>query len=510
MGETLDFFRGRLDSMIDLQHPLAVLGTRLAWAQIEAELAPIWQRPSREGMLQQSLMADLFDLTSGGEGGGGILVGGGVSAAGRPRLNVRLMVSLLYLKNAFNLSDEALCDRWSENVVWQQFSGMQYYEPRLPCDPTQIGRFRTAIGEAGMEAILKATIDTAIVCKAIKPAEFERIIVDTTVQEKAIAFPVDSRLLEIARYQVVKAAKGCGMTLRQTFAKEGKTLRRKAGGYAHARQFKRLTRTTQRQRTILGKLIREVRGKLDVGALNIGTSPFTLSSLSSLLERADRIRTQKKNDKNKLYALHAPEVECISKGKARNRYEFGVKVSLAVTHKQGLIVGAKRFTGNPYDGHTLSAQIKQSNELVNASGKAIKEAYVDLGYRGLDADNPSVRVIHRGRIKSMTKPERKRLKRRQAVEPVIGHVKHDHRMIRCHLIGSLGDTLHAIACAAGYNIRWLMRAMLRLGLKGLFAPLNLWLWVILALRWSGIGEIRRRLFAVAASAAPERLVPVAE
>ena len=253
MGETLDFFRGRLDSMIDLQHPLAVLGTRLAWAQIEAELAPIWQRPTREGMLQQSLMADLFDLTSGGEGVGGIMIGGGVSAAGRPRLDLRLMVSLLYLKNAFNLGDEALCDRWSENVVWQHFSGMQYYEPRLPCDPTQIGRFRTAIGEAGMETILKATcdklvaatIDTAIDCKAIKPAEFERIIVPITqprtVREKAIAFAVDSRLLEIARYQVVKAAKACGIALRQSFAKEGKTLRRKAGGYAHARQTLELT-----------------------------------------------------------------------------------------------------------------------------------------------------------------------------------------------------------------------------------------------------------------------------
>ena len=172
--------------MIDLQHPLVVLGTRLPWGQIEAELAPIWQRPSREGMLQQSLMADLFDLTSGGGGiaGSSVLVGAGVSAAGRPHLNVRLMVSLLYLKNAFNLSDEALCDRWSENVVWQHFSGMQYYAPRLTYDPTQIGRSRTAIGEAGMEAILKASIDTAIVCEAIKPAEFKRIIVDTTVQEK--------------------------------------------------------------------------------------------------------------------------------------------------------------------------------------------------------------------------------------------------------------------------------------------------------------------------------------
>ena len=136
MGETLDFFRGRLDSMIDLQHPLAVLGTRLAWAQIEAELAPIWQRPSREGMLQQSLMADLFDLTSGGEGVGGIMIGGGVSAAGRPRLDLRLMVSLLYLKNAFNLGDQALCDRGSENVVWQHLSGMHRKHPQSRASPT--------------------------------------------------------------------------------------------------------------------------------------------------------------------------------------------------------------------------------------------------------------------------------------------------------------------------------------------------------------------------------------
>ena len=184
-----------------------------------------------------------------------------------------------------------------------------------------------------------------------------------------------------------------------------------------------------------------------------------------------------------------------------------MKVSLAVTHQQGLIVGAKRFTGNPFDGHTLAAQIKQANTLINTTGKVVHEAYVDLGYRGVDADNPGVRVMHRGRIKSMTKLERKRLKRRQAVEPVIGHVKHDHRMIRCHLIGSLGDALHAIACAAGYNIRWLMRAMLRLGLKGLFAPLNLWLWVTLTLRWSAIGEIRRRSITVKASPVRKRHLP---
>jgi transposase, IS5 family len=470
-AQTADFFRARLDSMIDLRHPLAVLATRLPWAQLETSLAPIWQRASREGVLSED--ADLFGL-------GGTRVAAGVSYAGRPRLPIRLMCSLLYLKHAFNLSDEDTCARWAENVVWQYFSGMDYYEPRLPCDATQIGRFRVSIGEAGMETILKATIDTAVATNAIKPVEFERVIVDTTVQEKAIAYPTDARLLEIARHKIVKAAKVAGINMRQTFAKEGKALRFKSGGYAHAKQFKRLKRVLKRQRTIVGILIREVRGKM-AAATPVGgeassspnatntTHTTALSSLTTLLERAERIRTQQPKDKHKLYALHAPEVECISKGKARNRYEFGVKVSLALTHQQGLMVGAKRFAGNPFDGHTLQAQLAQCNALIEGAGKSIKQAFVDLGYRGVDADNPGVQVVHRGRIKSMSKAEKKQLKRRQAIEPAIGHTKHDNRMIRCHLKGSLGDALHAISCAAGYNIRWLMRAILRLGLTGLFA-----------------------------------------
>jgi IS5 family transposase len=196
-----------------------------------------------------------------------------------------------------------------------------YYEPRLPCDATQIGRFRKTIGEAGVEELLKATIDTAVTEKAVRPSEFERIIVDSTVQEKAIAHPVDSRLLEIARAKVVLAAKRAGIVLKQTFVKEGKELRRKAGGYTHAKQFKRLRRTVKRQRTILGIILREIERKLPTATTN---SPLTLTRLKTLMERAERIRTQQPKDKNKLYALHAPEVECIGKGKARKPYEFGV------------------------------------------------------------------------------------------------------------------------------------------------------------------------------------------
>ncbi len=182
-------------------------------------------------------------------------------------------------------------------------------------------------------------------------------------------------------------------------------------------------------------------------------------------------------------------MECISKGKARNRYEFGVKVSLAVTHKQGLMVGAKRFVGNPFDGHTLAAQISQCNELIQAAGSEVKQAFVDLGYRGVDVDNPGIDVIHRGRIRSMSERQKRQLKRRQAIEPAIGHIKHDNRMIRCYLKGSVGDALHAISCAAGYNIRWLMRAIMRLGLKGLFAFAFLAAWLI-DTRRSGSAKLR--------------------
>jgi IS5 family transposase len=469
---TPDFFRSRLDQMIDLRHPLAVLATRLPWASIEAAVAPQLARQAKPA--KRVVGEDLVGAFDGE-------FGGGISAAGRPRLPVRLMVSLIYLKNSFNLSDEELVERWAENVQWQFFGGMDYYEPRLPCDATQIGRFRRLLGEDGLEQLLKATIECAVQIKAVRPADLERVIVDSTVQSKAIAHPVDSRLLEIARHKVVSAAKRAGIALKQTYAHEGKTLRRKAGGYAHAKQFKRLRKTLKRQRTILGVVMREVQRKLDAdktaaagGApAHAASSPkAALGDLATLLERAERIRTQQRNTKNKLYALHAPEVECISKGKARNPYEFGVKVSLAVTHKHGLMVGARSFPGNPYDGHVLSAQLEQTTNLLQDTGRAPKQVIVDLGYRGVDADNPGVQIIHRGKYKSLTDHEKRLLKRRQAIEPLIGHTKSDHRMDRCWLQGAMGDALHALTCAAGYNFRWLLRAIARLGLGGLFCAFS--------------------------------------
>jgi IS5 family transposase len=209
---TDDFFRARLEQMIDRRHPLAVLARRIPWGELAVALSPSFERRDREGRVVA--VNDLFGLSL-------QTVGGGVSAAGRPRLPIRLMASLLYLKHAFNFSDEELVERWSENVVWQYFSGREYYEPRLPCDATQVGRFRKAIGEAGVEELLRATVDTAVVTKAVRPQEFERIIVDTTVQEKAIAHPVDSRWLEIARAKMVQAAKSGGDLLEANLRPRG-------------------------------------------------------------------------------------------------------------------------------------------------------------------------------------------------------------------------------------------------------------------------------------------------
>lgn len=460
---TPDFFRARLDAMVDMRHPLVVLAARLPWPRIEQALASKFERQRRPKM--QGVVEDLL-------GEHVLEFGGGVSNAGRPRLSIRLMASLLYLKNSFNLSDEELVQRWSENLYWQFFSGLEYFEPCLPCDATQIGRFRRAIGEEGLELLLKSTIETAVDIKAVKPAELERVIVDTTVQEKAIAHPVDSRLLEIARHKVVSAARRAGIALKQTFAKQSKELRRRAGGYAHAKQFRRLKKTVKRQHTILGVVMREVQRKLDAltASMAAGNQPVdappsatAIGSLRMWLERAERIRTQQRHDKNKLYALHAPEVECIGKGKARKPYEFGVKVSLAVTHKQGLMVGARSFPGNPYDGHILAAQIEQTTNLMQDLARRPTQVIVDLGFRGVDADNPGIQIIHRGKYKSLTRQQRRWLKRRQAIEPMIGHTKADHRMDRCWLQGAAGDALHTVSCALGYNIRWLLRAIARLG-----------------------------------------------
>ena len=446
------------------------------WQEIEASLAQRWARQVKAGKKIEDL--DLFGPVS-------AVTGGGISNAGRPRLPTRLMVALLYLKHAFNESDEDVIERWGETPTWQYFSGNDYFEHRWPCDPTQLGRFRKALGEEGVEELLARTMEVAVTLKLIARKELARVIVDSTVQEKAVTHPTDSKLLETARAKVVQEAKAAGIELKQTYAKEGRELRFRAGRYAHARQFKRMRKTIKRQRTIVARLQREVVRKMST----LGQA--VQEALGQTLDKAKRLGLQTASRKvvdnrAKLYSWHAPEVECISKGKSRNPYEFGVKVGLAMTLKGNLIVGARSFPGNPYDGHTLHEQIEQSTILMQSLGVRPEVVYADLGYRGVDKDNPDIAIKHRGKDKRLTDEERRLLKRRQAIEPIIGHLKADHRMDRCHLKGSEGDALHAVLCAAGYNIRWLLRMIAKKGLGLLLCLLQAGGLVALMAKLAGI------------------------
>jgi IS5 family transposase len=261
------------------------------------------------------------------------------------------------------------------------------------------------------------------------------------VQPKAIAHPTDSRLLNKAREQLVGAAQDAGIALRQSYARVGKAAEHQAGRYAHARQYQRMQREIRKLRTWLGRVIRDVQRK---GGEIAG-------ALKAKIDIAQRLYKQRRESKNKLYALHAPEVECIAKGKARTPYEFGVKTSVAVTAKEGLVVGMRSMPGNPYDGHTVDSQIEQIGIL---TGKTPKMALVDRGYRGVQASaGTRLLVSHTRRLPKNLK---KLLKRRQVVEPMIGHMKTDGLLDRNWLRGALGDAMHAVLCGAGHNLRMIL------------------------------------------------------
>jgi IS5 family transposase len=222
------------------------------------------------------------------------------------------------------------------------------------------------------------------------------------------------------------------------------------------------------QRTIVAKLARHIKRQIAALAYDMK------KSINEALRKAQQIVTQTKHRKTKgtpkLYTWHAPEVEVIANGKARTPYEFGAKVGITSALKGNLILCARSFPNNPYDGHTLAEQLEQASILANST---IKDVYVDLGYRGVDQQNPNVSIKHRRKYKRLSNKERRLLNRRQAIEPIIGRLKADHRMNRCHLKGAEGDAIHAVLCAAGYNIRWLLRMICKKGIRLYFALIKL-------------------------------------
>jgi IS5 family transposase len=363
---------------------------------------------------------------------------------GAPAKAIRLMVGMQYLKYTFNESDESVVARWVENPYWQYFCGYTHMQHECPLHPTSLSRWRSRVGPGRLEELLKETLSLAVREKQLSQRDLRQVNVDTTVQEKNVTYPTDSKLLYKALVKLVAAAKSRGIWLRQSYIRVGKKAAVMAGRYAHAKQYRRMRRQLRKLRTYVGRLIRDIRRQ----AFEVD------ENLATLLSRADRIRQQQPQDSHKLYSLHEPEVQCISKGKAHKRYEFGQKVALATTNRSNWIVASRMVENNPYDGHTLAETIA-SAEL--NTGIPITDAYVDKGYRGHDyTGSAQIHIAGQGG-QGCSRSERKRRRRRSAIEPKIGHLKSDHRMDRCFLAGLRGDAINAVLAAAGANLRKLLR-----------------------------------------------------
>jgi len=362
---------------------------------------------------------------------------------GRPALATRLLVGLHYLKYLYNVSDGVVVASWVENPYWQYFCGAEYFAHEFPCDPTSLVKWRQRVGVEGSEKLLKESLAAAQREAVLTPAEIKRVNVDTTVQEKAIAFPTDARLYHKARQAVARVARSCNVTLRQSYVRLGKGALVRQGRYGAARQLKRARRETRKLRTYLGRVLRNVeRGR-----------PKLSAQQAQIVSVAQRIFTQQRTDHGKVYSVHAPEVECIAKGKAHKHYEFGCKVRIVTTSRRGWIVGIDATHDNPYDGATLKPALTQVKRV---TGVRPEEAFVDKGFRGPRYHPKAVAVYISGR-RNLTPQLSKLLKRRAAIEPVIGHTKHDHGMNRNYLLGKVGDRINALLSGSAWNLKKLWR-----------------------------------------------------
>jgi IS5 family transposase len=406
-----DLYRIELEKIIDLDHSLVKLSKAVDWEALEATFGAYFCMDN-----------------------------------GRPAAPTRLMVSLAYLKYTYGLSDDVLLGQWVENPYWQYLSGMKWFEHENPIDSSSMSRWRKRIGESGAETLLSETVKAGLALKVIKPSQLKRVNIDTTVHEKNIRFPTDGRLYDRACERLVKAAAGLGIKLRQKYTRVSKYALLKQNRYAHARQQKRANRETRRLKTYLGRVIRDIERKLPRANLEL-VSLLHSVELNHLLEIGKRIFAQQRTDKNKIYSVHEPHVECISKGKAHKRYEFGCKVSVAVTSRGGWFVGAMAVHGNPYDGHTLTKALNQVEKIAVRP----EHAFLDRGYRAHGYEGEVTVHVDKERRGTTSKALWRWMKRRAAVEPSIGHLKQEHRMDRNRLSGRLGDKLNAILSAAGMN-----------------------------------------------------------
>jgi transposase, IS5 family len=413
-----DLFRSRLDQIINLKHELVRLAQAMDWPVLEERFGAVYS-----------------------------------DGPGMPPLPTRLMAGLAILKHTFDLSDEELCARWVENPYFQYLCGEEFFCHELPFDRSSMTRWRQRMGEERIVALLQESLAVAVKTGAMKPADTRRVIVDTTVQPKNVMFPTDAKLIHRARERLVRLARKVGLDLRQSYVRVGKLALIAHQRYAHAKQFKRANRALRTLKTYLGRTIRDIRRQIAGDEELDAIFKWPLYQGEAVLEQRQRQRGRK------IYSLHAHEVECIGKGKAHAPYEFGVKVSVATTLKRSkggqFALHAMALPGNPYDGHTLATVIPDMERTI---GNEIGRILADAGYRGHNApQSHKFKVFTAGQKRRVTPAIKHEMRRRSAIEPIIGHIKAEHRMGRNYLAHEQGDAINAILAAAGYNFSLLLK-----------------------------------------------------
>ena len=400
----LNVFRNPLVNVINMKHELVELAQRIDWVSVEKEFAPYY------------------------------------SDMGRPAVPVRKMVGCMLLKQMYSQSDEAFVDRWIENPYWQYFCGETYFQFEKPFDPSDFVHFRKRLGTDGAEKLLKLSISL------FKRREIEEkeVLVDTTVQEKNITFPTDTKLHKKIIEGCWKIAEKEDLELRQSYKRTLSQLMIDQRFREHPKRRKKAKAAARKIKTIAGRLVRDVERGLD--------DKDRLEAYDEQLWLYYRVLGQKRDSKDKIYSFHAPEVSCISKGKDHKKYEFGNKSGFVITKNSGIIIGAMAFEGNPYDGHTLEPQLEQVSDLM---GKLPEVALVDKGYKGRKTIlGVEIKMPGSGKGKTAYEKhrDRARFRRRAAIEPFIGHLKSDYRMLRNYLKGVEGDMINTIMAAVAFNM----------------------------------------------------------
>lgn len=401
-----NLFKTRLTELINMEHPLVKLAHEISWEKMEQEFAKLF------------------------------------SEQGRPSVAIRKIAGMLLLKEMFKESDETVVERWIENAYWQYFTGEDFFQTQQPFDPSNFVHFRKRIGEKGLEFLLGQSVSLHPKAKTE-----DEVQIDTTVQEKNITFPTDSKLAKKVIDNCVKIAEKEGVIQRQSYKRVSKQLLRDAYFGHHPRRQKKAKMARKKLRTIGKRVLRELERKLPSTILKDYEEVFKIY-LKAL--------TQERNTKDKIYSLHESQVACIAKGKSGKAYEFGTKVAVVRGRKTGVISSIKRFSGNPHDSKTLEESLAQSERVrKSVGGTRPKKASTDRGFRGIKVVEGTVILLPTKKEKTKYEQQvaRLRFRARAAIEPCISHLKRNHSLGLNFLKGVAGDINNALLAGIGYNLK---------------------------------------------------------